>query len=87
MLTGYELRYQQMVSGARVEGQGPEVKGPPIPPEQGQVVLEGLEKWTWYRVILAAFTTEGSGPESPALLCRTDDDGECVCVYIDRSMY
>nr|XP_029478833.1 LOW QUALITY PROTEIN: receptor-type tyrosine-protein phosphatase S-like [Oncorhynchus nerka] len=74
VLTGYELRYQQMVSGARVEGQGPEVKGPPIPPEQGQVVLEGLEKWTWYRVILAAFTTEGSGPESPALLCRTDDD-------------
>uniref|UniRef100_A0A4W5PNY6 protein-tyrosine-phosphatase n=1 Tax=Hucho hucho TaxID=62062 RepID=A0A4W5PNY6_9TELE len=74
VLTGYELRYQQVVSGARVEGQGPEVKGPPIPPEQGQVVLEGLEKWTWYRVILAAFTTEGSGPESPALLCRTDDD-------------
>uniref|UniRef100_A0A4W5PGN9 protein-tyrosine-phosphatase n=1 Tax=Hucho hucho TaxID=62062 RepID=A0A4W5PGN9_9TELE len=73
-LTAYELRYQQVVSGAEVGGQGPEVKGPPIPPEQGQAVVEGLEKWTWYRVSLAAFTTEGSGPESPALLCRTDHD-------------
>uniref|UniRef100_A0A674D3P7 protein-tyrosine-phosphatase n=1 Tax=Salmo trutta TaxID=8032 RepID=A0A674D3P7_SALTR len=73
-LTAYVLRYQQVVSGAEVKGQGPEVKGPLIPPEQGQAVVEGLEKWTWYRVSLAAFTTEGSGPESPALLCRTDHD-------------
>ncbi|XP_034146356.1 receptor-type tyrosine-protein phosphatase S isoform X3 [Esox lucius] len=73
-LTGYELRYQRVVSGTGFEVQGLEVKVPPIPPDVGQTVLKGLEKWTWYRITLAAFGTEGSGPESLPLLCRTDDD-------------
>ncbi|KAL0966396.1 hypothetical protein UPYG_G00294820 [Umbra pygmaea] len=73
-LTGYELRYQQVVSGAQVEGWGSEVKGHTISPDEGQTVLEGLQKWTWYRVSLAAINIEGFGPESPGLLCRTDAD-------------
>ncbi|XP_060900420.1 receptor-type tyrosine-protein phosphatase S-like isoform X3 [Labrus mixtus] len=77
-LAGYELRYQR-VSGAGGGGgggggQGQEMKGPPIPAQQGQTVIEGLEKWSWYNVTMAAKTTEGTGPKSPAALCRTDED-------------
>ncbi|GLD69255.1 receptor-type tyrosine-protein phosphatase S-like isoform X1 [Lates japonicus] len=71
-LEGYELRYQR-VSGAGGGGQGQEVKGLPIPAQQGRTVV-GLEKWSWYNITMAAFTTEGTGPSSPAVLCRTDED-------------
>lgn len=73
-LAGYELKYQR-VSGAG-GGQGHNTSGQPIPAERGQTVLEGLEKWSWYNVTLAAFTVEGTGPSSPGVLCRTDEDGE-----------
>ncbi|XP_034470420.1 receptor-type tyrosine-protein phosphatase S-like isoform X7 [Hippoglossus hippoglossus] len=72
-LAGYELRYQR-VSGAGGRGQGQEVKGLPIPAQQGQTVVEGLEKWSWYNLTVAASTTEGTGPSSPTVLCRTDED-------------
>ncbi|XP_035861420.1 receptor-type tyrosine-protein phosphatase S-like isoform X1 [Sander lucioperca] len=72
-LAGYMLRYQR-VSGAGGGGQGQGVKGLPIPAPQGQTVLEGLEKWSWYNVTVAAFTAEGTGPNSPAVICRTDED-------------
>ncbi|XP_077955157.1 receptor-type tyrosine-protein phosphatase S isoform X13 [Gasterosteus aculeatus] len=72
-LAGYELRYQR-VSGAEGGGQGQDVKALPIPGQQGQTVLEGLEKWSWYNISLAAFTSEGTGPNSPVLICRTDED-------------
>lgn len=75
-LAGYELRYQK-VSGAGGGGLGPEVKDLPIPAQQGQTVVEGLEKWSWYNITIAASTAEGTGPSSPAVLCRTDEDGEC----------
>lgn len=74
-LAGYELRYQR-VSGAGGGGQGQEVKGPPISAQQGQTVLEGLEKWSWYNITMAASTAEGTGPNSLAALCRTDEDGK-----------
>lgn len=74
-LAGFELRYQR-VSGAGGGGQGPEMKGLPIPAQQGQTVLEGLEKWSWYNLTMAASTAEGTGPRSPAVLCRTDEDGK-----------
>uniref|UniRef100_A0A8C4I444 protein-tyrosine-phosphatase n=1 Tax=Dicentrarchus labrax TaxID=13489 RepID=A0A8C4I444_DICLA len=74
-LAGYELRYQR-VSGAGGGGQGQEVKGLPIPAQQGQTLLEGLEKWSWYNITMAASTAEGTGPNSPAALCRTDEDGK-----------
>lgn len=72
-LAGYELRYQR-VSGAGGGGQGQEVKGLPIPARQGQTVVEGLEKWSWYNITMAASTAKGIGPNSPAVLCRTDED-------------
>lgn len=74
-LAGYELRYQR-VSGAEGGGQGQDVKALPIPGQQGQTVLEGLEKWSWYNISLAAFTSEGTGPNSPVVICRTDEDGK-----------
>lgn len=74
-LAGYELIYQR-VSGEGGEGLGEKSKGPPIPAEQEQTVLEGLEKWTWYNLTMAAYTAEGTGPSSPLALCRTDEDGE-----------
>lgn len=74
-LAGYKLRYQR-VSGAGGGGQGLEVKDLPIPAPQGQAVVEGLEKWSWYNITIAASTTEGIGPSSPAVLCRTDEDGK-----------
>lgn len=84
-LAGYDVRYQRVSgSGAAVGtgGQGEEVKGFPIPVEQLQRLLEGLSKWTWYRITVSAFTTQGTGPDSPALLCRTSEDGECECVCV-----
>ncbi|XP_049453508.1 receptor-type tyrosine-protein phosphatase S-like isoform X7 [Epinephelus fuscoguttatus] len=72
-LAGYELRYQR-VSGAGGGGQGQEVKGLPIPAQQGQAVLEGLEKWSLYNITMAAFTSEGTGPSSLAVICKTDED-------------
>lgn len=74
-LAGYELIYQR-VSGEGGGGLGEKVKGPPIPAEQEQTVLEGLEKWSWYNLTMAAYTTEGTGPSSLPALCRTDEDGE-----------
>ncbi|XP_067330526.1 receptor-type tyrosine-protein phosphatase S-like [Channa argus] len=72
-LAGYELRYQR-VFGAGGGGQDQEVKGLPIPDQQGQTLIEGLEKWSWYNITVAASTAEGTGPNSPAMLCRTDED-------------
>lgn len=74
-LAGYELKYQR-VSGAGGGGQGQDRSEHRIPAEQAQTVLEGLEKWSWYNISLAAFSAEGTGPSSPAVLCRTDEDGE-----------
>ena len=76
-LAGYELRYQR-VSGAGGGGQGQEGKGLPIPALQGETVLEGLEKWSWYNISMAAFTAEGTGPKSLAVICRTNEDGKSV---------
>lgn len=76
-LAGYELRYQRVSgAGGGGGGQGHNTSGQRIPAERGQTVLEGLEKWSWYNLTLAAFTVEGSGPGSPGVLCRTDEDGE-----------
>lgn len=74
-LAGYELKYQR-VSGAGGGGQGQDRSQHQIPAGQGQTVLEGLEKWSWYNITLAAFTVGGTGPSSPVVLCRTAEDGE-----------
>ncbi|XP_072297386.1 receptor-type tyrosine-protein phosphatase S-like isoform X6 [Eucyclogobius newberryi] len=71
-LAGYELSYQR-VSGSDGGGQG-QVKGLTIPPQQGHTEVEGLEKWSWYNITMAASTARGTGPKSAAVLCRTDED-------------
>uniref|UniRef100_A0A3Q2PZF0 protein-tyrosine-phosphatase n=1 Tax=Fundulus heteroclitus TaxID=8078 RepID=A0A3Q2PZF0_FUNHE len=78
VLASYELKYQK-VSGTGEEGGegesvGSEVEESPVSAHQKQIVLEGLEKWSWYNITLAAATAEGTGPSSPAVLCRTDED-------------
>ncbi|TNN78143.1 Receptor-type tyrosine-protein phosphatase S [Liparis tanakae] len=72
-LSGYELRYQR-VSGAEGGGQGREASGPPVPAQEGQTLLGGLEKWSWYNISVAAFNAEGAGPNSPVVTCRTNED-------------
>nr|XP_043879832.1 receptor-type tyrosine-protein phosphatase S-like isoform X2 [Solea senegalensis] len=72
-LASYALRYQR-VSGAGGGGQDQEVKWLPVPAQQGQTVVEGLEKWSWYNITMSASTAEGTGPNSMAVLCRTDED-------------
>uniref|UniRef100_A0A3P8YD34 protein-tyrosine-phosphatase n=1 Tax=Esox lucius TaxID=8010 RepID=A0A3P8YD34_ESOLU len=73
-LAGYLVRYQ--VVGASVEGGGvgEPMEEPAVPPSEGRLLLQKLEKWTQYRITLAAFTEIGPGPESEPLLCRTDED-------------
>lgn len=89
-LAGYELKYQK-VSGAGGGGQGHNTSGQRVPAERGQSVLEGLEKWSWYNITLAAFTVEGTGPSSPDVLCRTDEDGEtetvnnCLIIFTEKN--
>ncbi|XP_078791785.1 receptor-type tyrosine-protein phosphatase S isoform X4 [Oryzias latipes] len=72
-LESYELKYQR-VSGPGGGDQGLEVKQLPIPAHQGQTVIDGLEKWSWYNITMAASTAAGTGPSSPPVICRTDED-------------
>lgn len=44
------------------------------PSTSTEITLQRLEKWTQYRVSVAAATAKGEGPVSPALTCRTDED-------------
>ncbi|KAI1891598.1 hypothetical protein AGOR_G00145430 [Albula goreensis] len=70
-LAGYIVRYQ--VGGAESIS-GEPMEEPAIPPTIDAILLQGLEKWTQYRVTVAASTSKGTGPESQPLLCRTDED-------------
>ncbi|XP_063058094.1 receptor-type tyrosine-protein phosphatase S isoform X2 [Engraulis encrasicolus] len=77
-LTGYVVRHR-VVSVPGVEGgaggPGAEVKEPQVGPgEAKQLLVTGLEKWTQYQVTVAAATSEGLGPYSEPLACRTDED-------------
>ncbi|CAG5896840.1 unnamed protein product [Menidia menidia] len=72
-LAGYELQYQR-VSEAGGGGQGLAVKGLPILVRQGQAVIEGLEKWSWYSITVAVSAADRNRPTGPALLCRTAED-------------
>ncbi|XP_026527075.1 receptor-type tyrosine-protein phosphatase delta [Notechis scutatus] len=45
-----------------------------ITPDTTQYLLEQLEKWTEYRISVAAHTDVGPGPESESVFIRTDED-------------
>ncbi|KAJ8374391.1 hypothetical protein SKAU_G00049710 [Synaphobranchus kaupii] len=69
-LAGYVVRYR--VEGAPASAEP--MEEPAVSASTGALLLQGLEKWTQYEVGVAAFTSEGTGPESQPLLCRTDED-------------
>uniref|UniRef100_A0A671SDS7 protein-tyrosine-phosphatase n=1 Tax=Sinocyclocheilus anshuiensis TaxID=1608454 RepID=A0A671SDS7_9TELE len=71
-LAGYIVRYTVVGAGAEVSTEP--VEEPAVPPTSSQIQLRQLEKWTFYRVTVAASTSVGPGPESEPLLCRTDED-------------
>uniref|UniRef100_A0AAY5F4Q2 protein-tyrosine-phosphatase n=1 Tax=Electrophorus electricus TaxID=8005 RepID=A0AAY5F4Q2_ELEEL len=72
VLAGYRVRHVAVGGGADPGAEPAEELQ--LPPASGQITLRGLEKWTLYRVTVAAATFVGPGPESPPVLCRTDED-------------
>ncbi|XP_053094008.1 receptor-type tyrosine-protein phosphatase S isoform X4 [Pangasianodon hypophthalmus] len=73
-LVGYIVRYAVAGGGAGV-GVGAETTDElQAPATSTEITLQRLEKWTPYRVSVAAATAVGPGPESVALTCRTDED-------------
>lgn len=74
-LVGYIVRYAVAGGGAGV-GVGAETTDElQAPATSTEITLQRLEKWTSYRVSVAAATAVGPGPESVVLTCRTDEDG------------
>ncbi|XP_053369164.1 receptor-type tyrosine-protein phosphatase S isoform X9 [Clarias gariepinus] len=73
-LVGYIVRYAVAGGGAGV-GVGAETTDElQAPATSTEITLQRLEKWTSYRVSVAAATAVGPGPESVVLTCRTDED-------------
>ncbi|XP_041430062.1 protein tyrosine phosphatase receptor type D S homeolog isoform X12 [Xenopus laevis] len=69
IIIGYSLKY----AGVDADDIKPhEILG--ISSETRQYLLEQLEKWTQYRIIVIAYTDVGPGPESSPILIRTDED-------------
>ncbi|XP_069505437.1 receptor-type tyrosine-protein phosphatase S isoform X3 [Ambystoma mexicanum] len=68
-LSGYSVHYRAL------DAEDTEPKEvTQISPDTHQVLLESLEKWTDYRITVAAHTEVGSGPESLPIIVRTDED-------------
>lgn len=62
-----------------LDSEDPEVKEvQDIPSETTEILLEALEKWTEYRITVAAHTAVGPGPESSPFVVRTDEDGNFI---------
>ncbi|XP_026200610.1 receptor-type tyrosine-protein phosphatase S isoform X4 [Anabas testudineus] len=74
VLSGYRVRYQVAVPSEVGSDDGEPMEEPTVPATEEQVLLQRLEKWTQYRIIVTAFTAIGPGPESEPLICRTDED-------------
>ena len=73
------MRYQVVVVAGSTESTAVAVEETSgevtVAANEEQVLLQRLEKWTQYRITVAAFTHMGPGPESELLSCRTDEDG------------
>ncbi|NXI19575.1 PTPRD phosphatase, partial [Irena cyanogastra] len=69
IITAYSIKYVG-IDGEDVKPH--EILG--IPSDSTQYLLEQLEKWTEYRISVTAHTDVGPGPESLAVLIRTDED-------------
>ncbi|XP_013926715.1 PREDICTED: receptor-type tyrosine-protein phosphatase delta isoform X4 [Thamnophis sirtalis] len=69
IITSYSIKY----TGTDGEDDKPhEILG--ITPDTTHYLLEQLEKWTEYRISVAAHTDVGPGPESESVFIRTDED-------------
>ncbi|OXB53612.1 hypothetical protein ASZ78_013319 [Callipepla squamata] len=69
IITAYSIKYIE-IDGEDVKPH--EILG--ISSDSTQYLLEQLEKWTEYRISVTAHTDVGPGPESLAVLIRTDED-------------
>ncbi|XP_057229359.1 receptor-type tyrosine-protein phosphatase delta-like [Malurus melanocephalus] len=69
IITAYSIKYIG-IDGEDVKPH--EILG--ISSDSTQYLLEQLEKWTEYRISVTAHTDVGPGPESLAVLIRTDED-------------
>ncbi|NXI91541.1 PTPRD phosphatase, partial [Psophia crepitans] len=69
IITEYSIKYIG-IDGEDVKPH--EILG--ISSDNTQYLLEQLEKWTEYRISVTAHTDVGPGPESLAVLIRTDED-------------
>ncbi|NXH43786.1 PTPRD phosphatase, partial [Dicaeum eximium] len=69
IITAYSIKYIG-IDGEDVKPH--EILG--IASDSTQYLLEQLEKWTEYRISVTAHTDVGPGPESLAVLIRTDED-------------
>lgn len=49
-----------------------------VPGSEESHVLSGLDKWTQYKVWVAASTSAGEGPLSDVIIVQTDEDGMSV---------
>lgn len=49
----------------------------------GEVVLQGLAKYTTYSIVVQAYNSRGAGPSSEHITARTQEDGWCkFCLYV-----
>lgn len=52
-----------------------------VGPEDYDISIKGLRKYTAYVVQVAGFNQKGEGAPSKAILITTDQDGEYVFIY------
>lgn len=69
VISGYSIQY------STTEGNKTSKRVDGIPPGSSSYLLENLEKWTEYGIMVRARTEAGDGPESLQLLIRTEEDG------------
>ncbi|XP_038660213.1 receptor-type tyrosine-protein phosphatase delta isoform X15 [Scyliorhinus canicula] len=70
IITKYSIKY----TASDREAASSRNEASDIPPDAAQYLLEHLEKWTEYRIVMTAHTDVGAGPESSPILIRTDED-------------
>ncbi|XP_046712770.1 receptor-type tyrosine-protein phosphatase S isoform X4 [Silurus meridionalis] len=73
-LVGYVVRYAMAGGGAGLGVGSETVDELQVAATASEITLQRLEKWTTYRVSVAAATVVGPGPDSVVLICRTDED-------------
>lgn len=81
ILLGYYVGYQ--IANPRAEDVGPtqgySFRSVDVRAQfGGEVILERLEKFTNYSIIIQAFTSQGSGPQSPEIYATTLEDGNLL---------